>query len=220
MKTGKLLIVIMLSGFVAACGTTNTMTSETYSSINSFSVSSDVSGGNVNRVYGAGENAAVALGGILGAIASTDSQMSKAEMLQKVLEKNNIDVRKKVLDSFSGAIANHSLVNGKLAKSGGDAVFQLEIYSLGLYASGPFSSKMEPDVGLRATLVSADGKKIWTNFAYVSALNFKGHEYTLDEYVQDPKKLDSAFDAAIAKAITTLVGKFKLALANGTVKVA
>ena len=146
--------------------------------------------------------------------------MTKAQMLQKVLEKNHIDIRKKVYNRFQAGIKNHSLVNGKLVPKGGDAVFELEIYTFGLYASGPFSSKMEPDLGVRATLKDRSGKKIWTNFSYVTALNFKGYEYTLDEYVKDPAKLNSAYDAAVAKAITTIIGKFKIALAEGRIRTA
>lgn len=218
MKGRRLFLIAILSSLVASCGVANNMDSSTYSSIKSFSVSSVVKGGHVTRVYGAGENAAIALGGVIGAAASTDSEMSKAQMLQKVLEKYHIDIRKKVYNRFQAGIKNHSLVNGKLVPQGGDAVFELEIYTFGLYASGPFSSKMEPDLGVRATLKDRSGKKIWTNFSYVTALNFKGYEYTLDEYVKDPAKLNSAYDAAVAKAITTLVGKFKLAMLQGNVQ--
>lgn len=218
MKLGRLFLVTILSGLVAACGVANNMDSATYSSIKSFSVSTVVKGGQVTRVYGAGENAAIALGGVIGAAASTDSEMSKTQMLQKVLEKNHIDIRKKVYDRFRYGIRDNSLVSGKLVSQGGDAVFELEIYTFGLYASGPFSSKMEPDLGVRATLKDRSGKKIWTNFSYVTALNFKGYEYTLEEYVKDPAKLDSAYDAAVAKAITTIIGTFKIALAEGRIR--
>ena len=218
MNIGRISATAILSLTVASCGVANNLTSDAYSEIKSFSISNEIKGGHVTRVYGAGENAAFALGGVIGVVASTDSQISKADMLQKLLEKNNIDIRKKYYNRFHNHIKNHSLVNGKLTSGKGQAEFKLEIYSFGLYASGPFTSKMEPDVGIRATLFAADGKKVWTNFAYVSALNFKGHEYTLEEYVKDPAKLDRAYDAALEKAVTSLVSKLKLAMLNHSIR--
>ncbi len=214
MKNGKILSVVLMALTVTSCGMANNLTSETFAKISTVSVSKEITGVTRASYYGAGENAAFALGGIIGSVAAGDSNMSKSEMLTLALKKNKIDLRAKVYQRFLQEIKNHELFGGKLVRSGSNATFHLEIYKYGLYAKGPFSSKMEPEVGIRATLKDKSGQKIWTNFAYVTALNFKGHEYTLEEYFSDPSKLNKAYDAAIEKAITSLMKSIKLAQIN------
>lgn len=210
MNKSKTLLISILAALISSCGMANNLTSDTFSRIETVSVSKNVTGATRASYYGAGENAAFALGGILGAMAAGDSNMSKSEILTRALKKNKINIRAKVYKRFLQEINRNELFKGKLVRSGANATFHLEVYKYGLYAKGPFSSKMEPEVGIRATLKDSSGKQIWTNFAYVTALNFKGHEYTIEEYFKDPKKLNAAYDAAIDKAITSLVKKIKL----------
>jgi len=213
----NLLFVVALSVSVASCGISNNLTNDALSNISAVSISKEITGARFASYYGAGENAAFALGGVIGAAASTDSNMSKGEMLTMALNKHHIDVRAKYYKRFLQQIGKHPMFMGKLVRSGSgeSAVFHLEVYKYGLYASSPFSSKMEPEVGIRATLLDKQGNKLWTNFAYVSALNFSGYEYTLEEYMKDPAKLDAAYNAALDKAVKKLVGKLKLALVQG-----
>lgn len=222
MRTGKLLLAGGLISFLTACGMTNNLTSETFQNITTVSIDKEITGAKFASYYGAAENAAFALGGVIGAAASTDSNMSKGEMLTLALKKNKIDIRAKYYKRFLQAVSNHEMFKDKLVKSGSgaSATFHLEIYKYGLYAKGPFSSEMEPEVGIRATLKDRNGEKIWTNFAYISALNFSGHEYKIEEYLKDPAKLDKAYDAALDKAVATLIGKLKLALLSGDVRIA
>jgi len=220
MKIRNVILAVILAISVASCGTANNLTDDTLSKISTVSVSKEITGAKYASYYGAAENAAFALGGVIGAAASTDSNMSKGQMLTLALEKNHIDVRTKYYQRFLQKIGQNPLFHGKLVRtgSGENAVFHLEIYKYGLYASGPFSSKMEPEVGIRATLMDKQGNKLWTNYAYVSALNFSGYEYTIEEYMKDPKKLNAAYDAALDKAINTLVGKLKLAMLKGEIR--
>ena len=219
MNIRNLVLVVALSASVASCGMANNLTDDALSNISTVSVSKEITGARFASYYGAGENAAFALGGVVGAAASTDSNMSKGEMLTMALNKHHIDVRAKYYERFLQNIGKHPMFMGKLVRSGSgeSAVFHLEVYKYGLYASSPFSSKMEPEVGIRATLLDKQGNKLWTNFAYVSALNFSGYEYTLEEYMKDPAKLDAAYNAALDKAVKKLVGKLKLALIQGKV---
>lgn len=217
MKTRNLIFAVILAVSVASCGMANNLTEDTFSKISTVSVSKEITGAKYASYYGAAENAAFALGGVIGATASTDSNMSKGEMLTLALKKNRINVQAKYYQRFLQQVGNNPLFKGKLVRSGSgeNAVFRLEVYKYGLYASGPFSSKLEPEVGIRATLLDKQGNKLWTNFAYVTALNFSGYEYTLEEYMKDPAKLSAAYDAALEKAVKTLVGKLKLAMLKG-----
>ena len=220
MKLRNLLLTLTLAVSVTSCGISNNLTDDTLSKISAVSVNKEITGAKYASYYGAAENAAFALGGVIGAAASTDSNMSKGQMLTLALEKNHIDVRAKYYKRFLQKVGQNPLFKGKLVRSGSGetAVFQLEVYKYGLYASGPFSSKMEPEVGIRATLTDKQGNKLWTNFAYVSALNFSGYEYTIDEYMKEPAKLSAAYDAALDKAVNTLVGKLKLAMLKGEIR--
>jgi hypothetical protein len=220
MKIRNAFFITALAVSVASCGMANNLTDDALSNISAISVDKDITGAKYASYFGAGENAAFALGGVIGAVASTDSNMSKGEKLTLALEKNHIDVRTKYYQRFLKKVADHPLFKGKLVRSGSgeSAVFHLEVYKYGLYASGPFSSKLEPEVGIRATLMDEHGNKLWTNFAYVSAINFSGYEYTLEEYMKDPTKLSAAYDAALDKAVNTLVGKLKLAMFKGEIR--
>ena len=220
MKIRNVFTTVALAVSVASCGMANNLTDDALSKISSVSVDKEIGGAKYASYFGAGENAAFALGGVIGAAASTDSNMSKGEKLTQVLEKNHIDVRTKYYQRFLKKVAEHPLFKGKLVRSGSGeaAVFHLEVYKYGLYASGPFSSKLEPEVGIRATLTDQQGNKLWTNFAYVTAINFSGYEYTLEEYMKNPAKLNAAYDAALDKAVNTLVGKLKLAMLKGEIR--
>ncbi|MGW8247318.1 MAG: hypothetical protein ACWGOV_04335 [Acidiferrobacterales bacterium] len=220
MKTRNLFLTLILATSVTSCGIANNLTEDTFSKISSVSVSKEITGAKYASYYGAAENAAFALGGVVGAVASGDSNMSKGQMLTLALKKNNINVQAKYYKRFLQQVGDNPLFKGKLVRfdSGENAVFHLEVYKYGLYASGPFSSKMEPEVGIRATLIDKQGNKLWTNFAYVSALNFSGYEYTLEQYMKDPAKLNAAYDAALDKAVKTLIGKLKLAMLKGEIR--
>jgi len=220
MKVRELVMGLVVTVSVSACGIANNLTESTFESISKVSVSKEISGAKVASYYGAAENAAFALGGVVGAVASGDSNMSKGEMLTLALKKNHIDIRAKYYTRFLKQLAYNSLFKGKVVRSnsGENAVFHLEIYKYGLYASSPFSSKMEPEVGIRATLLDKQGNKLWTNYAYVSALNFKGYEYTIEEYMKDPAKLDAAYDAALDKAVKSLINNLKIALLRGEIR--
>ena len=219
MKNLNPLLAIALALLVASCGMANNLTDDALGNISTVSVHKEITGARYASFYGAGENAAFALGGVIGSAAATDSNMSKGEKLTMALEKQHIDIRAKYYQRFLQKLGRHPLFKGKLVRSGSgeSAVFHLEVYKYGLYASGPFSSKMEPEVGIRATLVDKQGNKLWTNFAYVTALNFSGYEYTMEEYMKDPAKLNAAYDAALDKAVATLLGKLKLALREGRI---
>jgi len=212
MRKTRIAAVLLVASQLAACGVANNMTQDVYDGIRTVNVNKNVVTTKNPRIYGAGENAAIALGGIIGGMAAADSNMSKGQMLAKVLEKNKIDLRSKVYAGFTRKLKQHAMFSGKLVNAAADATFDLEITLYGLYASGPFSSKMEPEVQIRATLKRADGKQVWTNFGYVTALNFSGYEYTMEEYLKDPAKLDQAYDAAIDKALTNLMESLKVAM--------
>jgi hypothetical protein len=212
MKNTRIAVMLLIASQLVACGMANNLTSDVYEGIKTVNINKTVISAKIPRIYGAGENAAIALGGVLGGLAASDSNMSKGQMLAKVLEKNNIDLRSKVYTGFNRKLKQNAMFSGKLVDAAADATFDLEITLYGLYASGPFSSKMEPEVQIRATLRRADGQKVWTNFGYVTAMNFSGHEYTMEEYLKDPAKLDRAYDAAIDKALTNLMESLKLAM--------
>jgi len=214
MKKIKLVAILFVVSQLAACGLANNMTQDVYDGIKTVNVSKTVVTTKNPRIYGAGENAAIALGGVIGMMAGSESNMTKGQMLAKVLEKNKIDLRSKVYTGFTRKLKQHAMFSGKLVDGAADATFNLEITIYGLYASGPFSSKLEPEVQIRATLKRADGQQVWTNFGYVTAVNFSGYEYTMEEYLKDPALLNKAYDAVIDKALSNIMETLKLALLN------
>ena len=95
MKIRNLIFAVTLAGLVASCGMANNLDDATYSKLTTISVSKEITGVKTASYYGASENAAFALGGVIGAVASGDSNMSKGEMLTLALKKSHIDVREK-----------------------------------------------------------------------------------------------------------------------------
>ena len=117
MKTRNLIFAVILAVSVASCGMANNLTEDTFSKISTVSVSKEITGAKYASYYGAAENAAFALGGVIGATASTDSNMSKGEMLTLALKKNRINVQAKYYQRFLQQVGNNPLFKGKLVRS-------------------------------------------------------------------------------------------------------
>src|SRR5262245_15112725 len=88
-----------------------------------------------------------------------------------------------------------------------DAVFHLELQGVGLKPGNPYTTGVQPDVDVRAALLDAGGRTLWSGRGLVQAAFWEDtpvHEY--DELIANPELLREAFRVAFRKASDRLVG--------------
>ncbi|MCH9674504.1 MAG: hypothetical protein K0U93_23905 [Gammaproteobacteria bacterium] len=119
------------------------------------------------------------------------------------IRENNLDIEGLALDVFSEELRANgpfdSVVDG-----GGDGQVQLVIADYGLERGWSFT-RSKPLLRLEARLFDVNGKMLWEDIADVTGYSEVAAARSLDEWMNDPDGLRSAFEAAMRKASRELV---------------
>lgn len=134
------------------------------------------------------------IGGGLGAAIAQSTAPEPAEF-KKFLTANRIDVREIVRQEFMANLSATGVFPAVVAE-GADAYFDLSIQQYGLgptFSWSPVDKPLRPTLRVVARLMKRDGKVLWENTEFISALNDGTEAHKIDSYYADPKLTEEQF---------------------------
>nr|WP_143838070.1 hypothetical protein [Nitrospira cf. moscoviensis SBR1015] len=154
--------------------------------------------------HGKAQSAAGAFG-VVGALAGMAMAGSPKAQILETMNKHNILLPMILRTEFSKALQSQQDFRVVDETSPADADMLLTVNVYGLGQSHGFS-KLYPILNVSASLRKPDGRVIWQNTDYVTALNKEnnqGHEF--DEYIENPELLRGTWSVACSIVSRMLV---------------
>jgi hypothetical protein len=188
----------MLCLLLGACVTTK-LAGESESSIRTISLDTKVKVPE-NPIF---IGPAAMLGAIGGAITYKAGQR-----LAEYMRQNEVDIGEIVLEEFEKQVKEHPRFVSKQFVHGTDNVdarFELEVASFGLSQIHGLSSQYRPILNVQARLISAQGKKLWERYDFVTAANSSIPSLTSDEYFSNPAHLREAYKEVANRVVALLM---------------
>lgn len=133
--------------------------------------------------------AAGAAFGVLGALATQGMANEPKEQIPRVMKNNNIDLPTILRAEMQKAIQSPSL---RVVAPGtrADAELSLQVTLYGYAQKNGLSNTVYPTINVSATMKSPDGRTIWQQNDYITALNGEnnvGYEY--EQFLEKPERL-------------------------------
>jgi hypothetical protein len=213
MKLLKLATGLSLSLVIFGCTTTQNISDADLKKIRTVSVAQDVAMPPYPVVIGPATNTGAFWGGIiaLSIMMNSDTNPDSVEF-RKHLEENKIDIKEIVRQEFLTQLS----VSGKfqsVVPEGAEAKFDLTVerYGLGpIFTLSPIDKPVRPTLQLVAKLSAADGRILWQDSEYITAMGREIPSYKIDDYYSNPARTQEGFKKAaeiVAKGLLSKMGE-------------
>ena len=204
MKALLALMVVIMSVVISGCASTGALGKSDLAKLGPVRLSTDVDAPKTAYYHGAASNFET-MGLIGAAIATIDRPVDQA--LTEYLEKENIDIRKIVLERFSVALKNTTL--SEKMDSHGDNEMKIRIEGYGLGKGAGMSNNMRPSLRIIVTLVSSKKEVLWEGSARVGGATEELPIKTIEEWMKDPEALRAAFSRAADMASSKVLKDYQ-----------
>jgi len=197
MKHLKQSVALLPLLFALGCATTESTSdaeAKRFDGIRSVTVAKYVAIPELPEVFGRTAATGALFGGGLGSAIAQSTAPESAEF-QKFLTSNRIDVKEIVRQEFMANLSATGAFPAVVAE-GADAYFDLAIqqYGLGPTISWSLIDKpLRPTLRLVARLMRRDGKVLWKDTEFISALNDETEAHKIDIYYANPKLTEEQF---------------------------
>lgn len=157
------------------------------------------------RMYyqGPGSQIGYLFGGI-GAGIDAAANIAPAEQMTHYARENGILIEDIVKGQLTEEIRKR-LSCSFTEKLPADATLKIEIplYGMTIPANG-FSNELVPVIQIKAELQGSDGKTLWKDKEYISALSTRTSSYSESDIYRDPENLRRAFEEVVTIAVGAL----------------
>jgi hypothetical protein len=189
------LIALLL---VLGCTTTQPISDiSVLAGIHNVTVSENVAITKQPKIFGKAASTGFFFGPIIGAVVAETATAESLEF-KKFLEDHRIDIRQIVRQEFVATIvAIHGLPT--IVAEGGDANFDLAIQDYGLapgFSLAFIDKPLSPTLMLGAKLLSRDGRVLWKDTKYITALSKGNLAYRIADYYDNPNLIEEGFRKA------------------------
>jgi hypothetical protein len=197
MKHLKQSVALLPLLFAFGCATspsTSDVQPKRFDGIQSVTVAKNIAIPEQPEVFGRTAATGALIGGGIGAAVAQGTAPESAEF-KKFLTANRIDVKEIVRQEF---VANLSATRAfpAVVAEGADAYFDLTIQQYGLgptFSMSPIDKPLRPTLRVVAKLSTRDGKVLWENTEFISALNGETEAHKIDVYYANPKLTEEQF---------------------------
>lgn len=198
------LIFIYLTSLLCGCAS-QSLSPANRAAVHTVNVDSNVVMPKDVTYFGAGQNMAAALGGVVGAIVASSTAAPPIRRIETALKDNDIYVDKILVNEFTAQLQNRKAFQVVANKDPADATFKIKVTQYGLYEHAPLSSELKTVIAVDASLVNKSGTVIWRDIEQVTMLNSPAPAYTLKQYLSNPLLLQDGFTAACSLVSTKLL---------------
>ena len=203
-------VFIMING----CAGHIALTKDANLPIRSVSINKEVPKPDTIGVYGSGETFAALTGfvtlGVAGAVVASEIPKKRGPLLKYVMEKEGIDMGQILRDQFVDQLKNSGLFSTVLDE-GGDAEFKLSILVAGFAKPAGFTSKLQPELSVEASLIKPDGTILWKNRRTVTQGTSRTPSRKYEEYINNPELIREAISICsrivVDKLVKDMLGK-------------
>ncbi|HKC43995.1 MAG TPA: hypothetical protein VKC64_09200 [Burkholderiales bacterium] len=197
MKHLKQSVALLPLLFALGCATTQSTSDaqpKRFDGIRSVMVAKNVAIPERPEVFGKTVATGALIGGGLGAAAAQSNAPESAEF-KKFLADNRIDVKEIVRQEFMANLGATRAFPAVVAE-GADAYFDLTIQQYGLgptFSMSPIDKPLRPTLRVVAKLSTPDGKVLWENTEFITALNGETEAHKIDAYYANPRLTEEQF---------------------------
>jgi len=121
--------------------------------------------------------------------------------LAAALKKHGIDIRQIVRKELQASLASRPSLQPKRGTTANTRI----ALSVDAFGTSTFFSSYGPNLGLQAQLLDSRGLPVWKNYKFVTHRNREMPHFKLDELINNPAALRTAFEAATKLTIKQLL---------------
>lgn len=191
--------LLACGALIAGCATSkfNNEQAKSIRSLNTVSVSKEVTIPQKPEVFGKKTATAGFLGGAIGAAIAANIN-DEPEEFKQYLATNNINVGEIVRAELVNYLKKTRTVQS-IANAESGPTFEITILRYGLgptMSMAPINKPLKATITLSVKLKNTDGSLLWEGSEYITALSDIGEAHTLDEFYAFPNITEAAFREA------------------------
>jgi hypothetical protein len=138
-------------------------------------------------------------------ISESVSRRPVLDSIHKIVDKNNIDIKKIIYQKWLNQIKNKT--NFKISNQLSDTSLMTEISAYGIRDESVFSENYIPILAVNSKLIR-NKQTIWQQTMYITG-NGRVEKYKIDEILTDPRKLYSMWDVAADEIVIGMLDDMK-----------